>query len=171
MEELASIDFPTSIYLFKANHENIRTSYDNCSKLIIKSTERTERQHWRLYDAFIFNCEQISHVGLVFPLLTLNKQILVGLIQTGVRYLSNACLSRDLHTLKYFFKTFKLLKVWNELIKTITTSVVSASFIIFVIIQEELLFLTPPWMHFFFLLMVCYLSWYKAANTHLNWFD
>ena len=45
MEELPSIDFPISIYLFKVNNGNTRTMYDNCLKLTKKATERTERQH------------------------------------------------------------------------------------------------------------------------------
>ena len=38
-----------------------------------------ERRHWRRSGVFIVNFEQILHVVLVFPLLTLNKQMLVGL--------------------------------------------------------------------------------------------
>ena len=62
MGELASIDFSTSIYLFKVNNGNTRTMYDNYSKLIIKSTERTERQHCRRYDALFSICEKICEL-------------------------------------------------------------------------------------------------------------
>ena len=46
-----------------------------CSKLTIKTLER---HHWRCSDLFIVNFEQISHIILVFPLLTLDKKILAG---------------------------------------------------------------------------------------------
>ena len=40
-----------------------------CAKLTMK----TEEQHWRRSDGFIVKFEQISHLILVFLLLTLNK--------------------------------------------------------------------------------------------------
>ena len=40
-----------------------------CSKLTIKTTER---RRWRRSGVFIINFEHISHLGLVFLLLTLN---------------------------------------------------------------------------------------------------
>ena len=40
-----------------------------CSKLTIKTPER---HHWRHFDVFIVNFEHISHLVLVFLLLTLN---------------------------------------------------------------------------------------------------
>ena len=39
----------------------------------------TERSHWRRSGVFIVNFEHISHLGLVFLLLTLNMQMLTGL--------------------------------------------------------------------------------------------
>ena len=41
-----------------------------CSKL---TTKAPERSHWRSFGVFIANFEQISHIIVVFPLLTLNK--------------------------------------------------------------------------------------------------
>ena len=52
---------PSRHLLAKVNNENTRTMYENCSKLTIKSPEL---QQWRVF---------ISHIVLVFPLLTLNK--------------------------------------------------------------------------------------------------
>ena len=42
---------------------------------IIKNTtiKTPERRHWRRSDVFIVNFEHISHLFLVFALLTLNK--------------------------------------------------------------------------------------------------
>ena len=63
------------IFLFKVNNANIRTICEVCSQLTIKTSER---RHWRLSGVYIFNFEQISHISLVFSLLTLNKQMLAG---------------------------------------------------------------------------------------------
>ena len=46
-----------------------------CLKITIKTIER---HHWRCSGLFIVNFEQISHIILVFPLLTLDKKILAG---------------------------------------------------------------------------------------------
>ena len=61
---------PTSIYLFKVNNSNIRKRCEICSKLTIKTPERRQ---CRRSGVFIFNFERISHLFLVFLLLTLNK--------------------------------------------------------------------------------------------------
>ena len=60
---------PIGIYLLKVNNRNIRTRCEICSKL---ATKRLERRHWRRSGAFIVNFENISHLVLVFLLLTLN---------------------------------------------------------------------------------------------------
>ena len=41
-----------------------------CSKLTINTKERC---HCNCYGVFIANFEQMSHIALVFPLLTLNE--------------------------------------------------------------------------------------------------
>ena len=64
------------IYLSKINCGNIRSMCDICSKLTVKTPER--RQFGRS-SVFIVNFEQISHIILVFPLLTLNNQTPNGL--------------------------------------------------------------------------------------------
>ena len=61
---------PAGIYLLKANNRNTRTRREICSKLTINTPER---RHWRRSDIFIVNFEHISHLVLVFLLLTLNK--------------------------------------------------------------------------------------------------
>ena len=60
---------PAGIYLFKVNNGNTRTRCEICSELTIKTPER---RHWRCFGVFIVNFGQISHLVLVFLLLTLN---------------------------------------------------------------------------------------------------
>ena len=60
---------PAGIYLPKVNNRNTRTRCEVCSKLTIKIPEPRQ---WRLSGIFIVNFEHISHLVLVFLLLTLN---------------------------------------------------------------------------------------------------
>ena len=57
------------IYLFKVNNRNTRTRFEKCSKLTIKTPERRQ---WSRFGVCIVNFEHISHLVLVFLLLTLN---------------------------------------------------------------------------------------------------
>ena len=57
-------------YIFKVNNENAKTTCEICSKLKMKIPER--RQSCRS-GVFIVNFEQILHVVLLCPLLTLNR--------------------------------------------------------------------------------------------------
>ena len=66
---------PIGIYLLKFNNRNTRT----CPKLTIKTPERRQ---WRRSGVFIVNFEHISHLVLVFLLLTLNLQMPTGYICT-----------------------------------------------------------------------------------------
>ena len=61
--------FPAGIYLLKVNNRNTRARFEICSKVIIKIPERRQ---WRCFGVFIVNFEYISHLALVFLLLTLN---------------------------------------------------------------------------------------------------
>ena len=61
---------PAGIYLLKVNNRNTRTRCEICSKLTINTPERRQ---WRRSGVFIVNFEHISHLALVFLLLTLNK--------------------------------------------------------------------------------------------------
>ena len=61
---------PAGIYLLKVNNRNTRTRCEICSKLTINTPER---RHWRRSGVFLVNFEHISHLVLVFLLLTLNK--------------------------------------------------------------------------------------------------
>ena len=58
-----------SIYLLKVNNRNTVTRCAICSKLTIKTAER---RHWRCFGLFVVIFEHISHLVLVFLLLTLN---------------------------------------------------------------------------------------------------
>ena len=61
--------FLVGIYLVKVNNRNTTIRCEICSKLPVKTPER---RHWRHSGAFIVNFEHISHLVLVFLLLTLN---------------------------------------------------------------------------------------------------
>ena len=67
----------SSIYLLKFNNRNTRTLCKICSKLTIKTPKR---HHWCRSGVFIVNFEYISHVVLVFRLLTLKKQCRMGTV-------------------------------------------------------------------------------------------
>ena len=61
---------PADNYMFKVNNINTRSRREICSKLTIKTPERC---HWRCSAVFIVNFEHISHLALVFLLLTLSR--------------------------------------------------------------------------------------------------
>ena len=65
---------PANIKLFKVNNKNVRKRCEICSKVTIKTPER---RHWLCSGVFIVTFEHISHLFLVFLLLTLNNQMLV----------------------------------------------------------------------------------------------
>ena len=62
--------FEVGNYVFKVNNRNTRIRCEICLKLIIKTTERRQ---WCHSGVFIVNFEHISHLVLVFLLLTLSK--------------------------------------------------------------------------------------------------
>ena len=61
---------PVGNFMFKVNNTNTRTRCEICSKLITKTPERCQ---WCHYGVFIVNFEHMSHLVLVFLLLTLNR--------------------------------------------------------------------------------------------------
>ena len=63
---------PAGICMFKVNKRNTRTRCKICSKL---TTKISERRQWRRSGIFIVNFEHISHLVLVFLLLTLTRLI------------------------------------------------------------------------------------------------
>ena len=60
------------IYLLKINNRNIKARCETCSKLTIKVPEWRQ---WCLSAIFIVNFEHISHLVLLFLLLTLNMKL------------------------------------------------------------------------------------------------
>ena len=64
---------PMVIYLFKVNARNTRTRCEVCSKLIIKTPDRS---FWCLY----CNFEHTSYLVLVLLLLTLGRLMVIGLV-------------------------------------------------------------------------------------------
>ena len=86
----SSCTFPAGNYMFKVNNRNTRTRCEICSKLTIKTPERRylyplktsenlwfsdvfRGYRWRRSGVFIVNFEHISHLVLVFLLLTLSR--------------------------------------------------------------------------------------------------
>ena len=67
---------PAGNYMFKVNNRNTSTRCETSSKLTIKTPER---RHWRRPDVFIVNFEHVSHLVLVFLLLTLDRQMPAGM--------------------------------------------------------------------------------------------
>ena len=62
-----------NIFLLKVNNRNTRKRCEICSKLTIKTPER---HYWHRSGVFIANVEHISHLVLVFLLLTLKMSLL-----------------------------------------------------------------------------------------------
>ena len=60
---------PANTYLFKVNNRKTEKSCEICSKLTIKTPERRQPRRSGIF----INFEYISHLFLVFLLLTLNK--------------------------------------------------------------------------------------------------
>ena len=61
---------PAGNYMYEFNTRNTRTRCEICSELTIKSPER---RHWRHSVVYFVNYEHISHLVLVFLLLTLSR--------------------------------------------------------------------------------------------------
>ena len=74
---------PAGIYLFKINNANIRTVSEICTKLPVT---KPEWRHWSRSGIFIVNFEEISLIVLMFPLLTLNKEMQAGSALNKVFY-------------------------------------------------------------------------------------
>ena len=68
--DLRTDQYPAANYIFKVNDRNIRTMCEICLKLTIKIAER---RHCRRSGIFTVNFEHISHLVLVFLLLTLSR--------------------------------------------------------------------------------------------------
>ena len=60
---------PVDIFLLGVGNENARTKHNICSKLIKKTPEWYQ---WRRSGVYIVNFKKISHIAIMFPLLTFN---------------------------------------------------------------------------------------------------
>ena len=69
------VNYPAGIHLLKVNNKNTMTRCEICWKLTIKTPERRQ---FRRFGVFIVNFKHISHLVLVFLLLTLNIKIPVN---------------------------------------------------------------------------------------------
>ena len=65
---------PVGNHMLKFNNRNTRTKRETCSELIIKTAEWRQ---WRRSGVFV-NFEHISHLTLLFLLLTLSRQMPAG---------------------------------------------------------------------------------------------
>ena len=69
-EDFFKVKYPAGTYMFKVNNRNTKTRCKICLKLTIKTPEWRQ---WRRSGVFIVNFEDISHLVLVFLLLTLSR--------------------------------------------------------------------------------------------------
>ena len=103
----------TGIYLLKLNNRSTRTRCEICSKLTIKTQERSK---WRRSGVFIGNFEPISQLVLVFLLLTLNMKLQTGCHHFILSWLDILPYESIIPAIIYLFKVnnrkhYK--KVWN----------------------------------------------------------
>ena len=86
---------------------------DNVWNLFKLTTKTPERRQWRRYGVFIVNVEQISHIVLVFPLLTLNKQMLAGWVLLLPKFIDNSSCQLEHFCViiwEWLVKSFKLFR-------------------------------------------------------------
>ena len=77
-EDFLSAPFiPAGIYLLKVNNRNTKTRCKICSKVTLKIPERRPK---RRSGVFFVNFKHISHLVLLFLLLTLNMELPAGII-------------------------------------------------------------------------------------------
>ena len=72
--------------MFKVNNRNTRTRYEIYSKLTVKTPERRQ---WYCSGVFIVNFEHISHLNLVFLMLTLSKCRLGNIVNVQGKHFLN----------------------------------------------------------------------------------
>ena len=72
---------PANTHLFKVNNRNNRKRCEIDSKLTVKTSERRHLHH---SGVFLVNLEHMSHLFLVFLLLTLHKKMLPGMVYKSV---------------------------------------------------------------------------------------
>ena len=102
--------YPSRQLDVKISYRKIRTRCEICLKLTIMTTER---RHWCRSGVFIVNFEHISHLVLVFLLLTLNIQIPDGVFRTCqtsmMIFLMKKVFSKKIRKRSKFKKNY----IWN----------------------------------------------------------
>ena len=79
---------PAKNYLIKVNSRKARRSFEICSVHVRRVLVRHARSHRRRSGVFIFNFERISHIFLVFLLLTLNGKMFARKVIPKVIHMS-----------------------------------------------------------------------------------
>ena len=77
---------PAGVYLFNINNRNVGIMCKISLKLKIEIAQRRHSQH---FSVFIVNLEQISHIDVIFPLLTWTEQMPEILIYIPEEFLKN----------------------------------------------------------------------------------
>ena len=108
--------YPAGDYMIKLTIETLtRTRCEICSNLTIKTPKRCQ---WRLSSVFIVKFEYISHLVLVFLLLTLNKyrpaeqrllNVIVKIIKKAYNEIFGATTFQGPFCFVFFFNYFLLL--------------------------------------------------------------
>ena len=96
-EQIAIELFPANICLFKVNRKNTRKRCE----IVLKVNKKTpELRQWRRSGVLIVSVEHISHLCLVFLLLTLNKRMLAGFKRLDYKDLEHISLIIILRNIK-----------------------------------------------------------------------
>ena len=64
------------VYLSKVNNRNTKNTSVRCETYLKLTVSTPERRQWYRSGVFIINFQQISHIHLVFPSVTLSKKML-----------------------------------------------------------------------------------------------
>ena len=109
--------------MLKVNIINIRKRGEICSKLLkyAQTIKRPEWCHWPRSGVFIVDLEHISHLFLMFLLLTLYKEMLAGQLinctQCNNSLQLNICLTPSHKVLDSYLRISRMLKVTDEVTK------------------------------------------------------
>ena len=91
-----------TIEIFKVNNRNTKIRCEICSKLTRKTPKRRQ---WRFSCVFIINFEQISHLFLVFLLLTLSRYTQAGKLICNQSSINMTNIVTHLFQMLHFYTT------------------------------------------------------------------
>ena len=112
-----SFFFLASTYFFKINNGNTKAMSEIGSKLTIKTLKQCQ---WRSCGVFIINFEKISHIALVFPLLTLCKKMSAGLVYKSILSLRTIILQHDDAVTSILYK-LKIMSQYSQEVNSFMT--------------------------------------------------